>query len=99
MRIELTDNNIGQPKAEEFLRKDVAALFPIADKTVAELCRENENLLIFPYSIETSDDRVGDASVMTILNTSDPDKVRITTNNVMGFICVSLIIQNSSLPS
>ena len=88
MRINLTDNNIGQPKAGEFLRKDVAALFPIADKTVAELCRENENLLIFPYSIETSDDRVGDASVMTILNTSDPDKVRITTNNVMGFIGV-----------
>ena len=88
MRINLTDNNIGQPKAGEFLRKDVAALFPIADKTVAELCRENENLLIFPYSIDTSDDRVGDASVMTILNTSDPDKVRITTNNVMGFIGV-----------
>ena len=51
MRINLTDNNIGQPKAGEFLRKDVAALFPIADRTMAELCMENENLLIFPYSI------------------------------------------------
>ncbi len=88
MRINLTDNNIGQRDSGTFLRKDVAGLFPIADKTVAQLCRENENLLIFPYSIESSDDRVGDSSVMSILNTSDPEKVRITTGNVMGFIGV-----------
>ena len=50
MRINLTDNNIGQVEAGTFLRKDVSALFPIADKTIAQLCHENENLLIFPYS-------------------------------------------------
>ena len=88
MRIDLTDNNIGQPDAGTFLRKDVAALFPIADKTVAQLCRENENLLIFPYSVESSDDRIGESSVMNILNTCDSEKVRITTGNVMGFIGV-----------
>ena len=88
MRINLTDNNIGQPDAGLFQRNDVAALFPIADKTIAELCRENENLLIFPFSIETSDDRIGDSSVMSILNTDDPEKVRISTGNVMGFIGV-----------
>ena len=88
MRINLTDNNIGQPDAGIFQRIDVAALFPIADKTIAELCRENENLLIFPFSIETSDDRIGESSVMSILNTDDPEKVRISTGNVMGFIGV-----------
>ena len=88
MRINLTDNNIGLPDAGTFWRQDVAALFPIADKTIAELCRENENLLIFPYSIETSDDRIGNSSVMSILNTDDPEKVRISTGNVMGFIGV-----------
>lgn len=88
MRINLTDNNIGQVKAGTFLRKDVSALFPIANKTIAQLCHKNENLLIFPYSIEESDDKVGEASVMAILNTSDPEKVRITTGNVMGFIGV-----------
>lgn len=88
MRINLTDNNIGQPDAGTFGRKDVAALFPIADKPIAELCKENENLLIFPYSIETSDDRIGDSSVMTILNTNDPERVRISTGNIMGFISV-----------
>ncbi|MBR1499523.1 MAG: hypothetical protein IJ615_07865 [Bacteroidaceae bacterium] len=88
MRINLTDNNIGQPDAGLFQRNDVAVLFPIADKTIAELCRENENLLIFPFSIETSDDRIGESSVMSILNTDDPEKVRISTGNVMGFIGV-----------
>ena len=88
MRINLTDNNIGQPDAGTFWRHDVASLFPIADKTIAELCRENENLLIFPYSIESSDDRIGESSVMSILNTEDPEKVRISTGNVMGFIGV-----------
>ena len=88
MRINLTDNNIGQPDAGLFQRNEVAALFPIADKTIAELCRENENLLIFPFSIETSDDQVGDSSVMNIQNTDDPEKVRISTGNVMGFIGV-----------
>lgn len=84
MRINLTDNS----EKQTFQRKDVAALFPIADKTIADLCRENENLLIFPFSIETSDDRIGDSSVMRIINTSDPDTVRIKTENVMGFIGV-----------
>ena len=88
MRINLTDNNIGQSDAGTFLRADVAALFPIAGKTIAELCGENENLLMFPYSIETSDDMIGESSIMSILNTDDPDKVRITTGNVMGFIGV-----------
>ena len=84
MRINLTDNS----EKQTFQRKDVAALFPIADKTIADLCRENENLLIFPFSIESSDDRIGDSSVMRIINTSDPDTVRIKTENVMGFIGV-----------
>ena len=88
MRINLTDNNIGQPNAETFLRKDVAALFPIADKTITELCMENENLLFFPYSIEKSADRIGNSSVMSILNTHDPEKVCISTGNIMGFIGV-----------
>lgn len=84
MRIDLIDNHPGKV----YNRNDVAALFPIADKTIAELCQNNENLLIFPFSIETSDDRIGDASVMNILNTDDPEVVRINTGNVMGFIGV-----------
>ena len=88
MRINLTDNNIGQSNAETFSRKDVAALFPIADKAIGELCNENENLLIFPYCIGDSDDRIEDTSIIKILNTDDSEKVKIITGNVMGFIGV-----------
>lgn len=88
MRINLTDNNIGQPNAGIFHRKDVSELFPIADKTIAQLCHENENLLIFPYSIESTDDRIGNSSVISILNTNDSDNIHISTGNVMGFIGV-----------
>lgn len=88
MRINLTDNNIGQSNAGIFWRQDISPLFPIADKTIAELCRENKNLLIFPYSIESSDDRIGESYVLNIHNTDDSEKVRINTGNVMGFIGV-----------
>ncbi len=88
MRINLTDNNIRQIEAGVFWRQDVGALFPVANKTIAELCRDNENLLIFPFSIETTEDRIGESSVMSILNTENPEKVRIITGNVMGFIGV-----------
>lgn len=78
----MTDNN----RSNTFLRKDIATLFPIAENTIANLCRDNENLLIFPYCIETADDRIGEASIMSIHNTSDSEKVCIETSNVMGFI-------------
>lgn len=84
MRINLTDNHPGKA----YHRNDVAALFPIANQTIAELCRDNENLLIFPFSIETSDDKIGESSVMNILNTDNSEIVRISTGNVMGFIGV-----------
>lgn len=85
MRISLTDNNI---VANTYSRNDVAALFPIADKSISQLCRENEHLLVFPFSIEDTDDRIGEASVLNIKNTDDPEKVTINTANIMGFIGV-----------
>lgn len=85
MRIYLKDNNCGN--YVEY-RKNVAALFPISNKTIAELCQENENLLIFPHNIENAIDRIGDSCVMDIINTADPEKVNLCTGNIMGFIGV-----------
>ena len=81
MRINLTDNSVGPPLNE----KAVADLSTIANKTIAELCRRNENLLIFPYSIESADDRIGESSIMTLVGA---DSNCISTGNVMGFIGV-----------
>ena len=86
MRIYLSDNNTGKANVKTYNRNDVSALFPIADKTIGQLCRENENLLIFPYCIDDSDDRIGESSVVSILNTEDPEKVKISAGNIMGFI-------------
>lgn len=82
MRINLTDNSAGQPINE----KAAADVSTIANKTIAELCRQNENLLIFPYSIESTDDKIGDSAIMTLTGTEG--KHRISTGNVMGFIGV-----------
>lgn len=81
MRINLTDNSVGQPLNE----KAVADLTEIAGKKIAELCRRNENLLIFPYSIESADDKIGES---TILALTGANKNCISTGNVMGFIGV-----------
>lgn len=86
MRIYLTDNDTGKANAKTYNRNDVSALFPIADKTIGQLCRENENLLIFPYCIDETDDRIGESAVVSILNTENPDRVKISTGNIMGFI-------------
>jgi 5-methylcytosine-specific restriction enzyme subunit McrC len=88
MRIDLTDNNTERATAAIFHRKDISALFPVANKKISQLCKENKNLLVFPDSIEASEDVIGDASIMTILNTDNPETVRVTTDNVMGFIGV-----------
>lgn len=86
-RIKLTDNSLGC-NGNIYDRKDIAELFPVSDKKISELCKENENLLIFPHSIEQSDDRIDNSTILSLQNTSNPDIVRITTGNVMGFIGV-----------
>lgn len=86
MKIHLNDNNVGQNGTCVYSRNDVAALFPIAGKTVSQLCDENENLLIFPYSLNETNDCISESFIFNIQNTDDPNKVVITTGNIMGFI-------------
>jgi 5-methylcytosine-specific restriction endonuclease McrBC regulatory subunit McrC len=86
MNILLLDNNIGQTKGCEYNRMDVAELFPLSGKKISELCKEFTNLLVFPNSIATTEDKIGDATILDILNTEDPNRVTLRTNNIMGFI-------------
>lgn len=85
MRINLTDNN----SACICNRNDVATLFPIANKTIENLCGENENLLVFPHSISISNDKIGESPILTLSNTDDPEKVCINTGNIMGFVGIN----------
>lgn len=84
--INLTDNNRGQNPAELFGRESVAALFPLSDKPISQLCTENENLLVFPYCLEETRDDIGESYILSIKNTDNPDNVTIETGNIMGFI-------------
>lgn len=85
-RIELEDNTRSVDKAKEFGREEVADLFPIAGKTLSDLCRENENLLLFPDCLNSAKDKIGDEKICELQNTTCPDKVRIVTGNIMGFV-------------
>jgi len=86
--INLEDNTIKQSDDNTFSPSDIEELYPFAGKNIKDLCRENENLLVFPYSIDLSDDKIGDSPVMSIVNTGEREKVYIQTGNVMGFVGV-----------
>lgn len=86
MRLDLTDNTFGGNNCRTYSRKDISALFSIADKKISDLCRENEKLLIFPDSLREAYDKIGDETLLSISTTDDPERVYICTGNVMGFI-------------
>lgn len=86
--IKLTDNNKGQYPAESFSRDTIASLFPLSDKPISQLCKENENLLLFPYCLDESNDEIEDSCIFSIKNTDTPNLVTIETSNLMGFIGV-----------
>ena len=87
MRIELYDNNSGQKTGiMTYRRQEIAPLFPVADKFIADLCKESEGLLVFPTDIEKAKGKIGKLPIFSLKNTKDPDIVRIETGNIMGFI-------------
>ena len=66
-------------------RHDVADLLPIANKPIGQLCEENEHLLVFPMSIDDTNDKIGDNTIVDIY-AEDDNSVRIKSNNIMGFV-------------
>ena len=88
MRINLTDNYNREDNAKTYLGKDIAALYSISDRSISDLCKENEGLLVFPGNIESSEDKIGLSPILKIQTTANHEKVRIVTGNIMGFIGV-----------
>lgn len=66
-------------------RHDVADLFSVANRPIRQLCDENEHLLVFPMSIDETNDRIGDSTIVDIY-AEDDNSVRIKSNNIMGFV-------------
>ena len=87
MRIDLEDNNRFN-NAKRCNRKEVSAIFPIAGKSIVELCKANDNLLIFPHCLGAMADKIENETIISIENTEDSEMVRLCTGNIMGFLGV-----------
>ncbi len=88
MVINLSDNCLKPTDKNTFSRHHIAPLFPYGNKTIEQLCKENNKLLIYPYSIEETDDRISKSVLFEIVNTRNPDDVYLATGSIMGFIGV-----------
>ena len=64
---------------------DTADLLSIGNKPIRQLCDENEHLLVFPLSIDDTDDRIGDSTIVDIYAENE-NSVRIKSGNIMGFV-------------
>lgn len=63
----------------------VSDLLYVANKPIRQLCEEDNDILVFPLSIDNSDDRIGDSHIVDIY-TEDCNSVRIKSGNIMGFV-------------
>ncbi|WP_337566618.1 5-methylcytosine restriction system specificity protein McrC [Prevotella sp.] len=80
--ITIQDNDY---KGKVCSRHDAADLLPIANMPIRQLCDENEHLLVFPLSIDDTDDRIGDSTIVDIY-AEDENSIRIKSGNIMGFV-------------
>ena len=64
---------------------DTTDLLSIGNKPIRQLCEENEHLLVFPLSIDDTDDRIGESTIVDIY-AEDENSVRIKSGNIMGFV-------------
>ena len=85
--IHLRDNNIAEKEGGCIkTREEAKDIFCIADKSIKALCEENENLLVFPYSMGDIRDKIADATILSIINAGSPEYVKLQTGNIMGFV-------------
>jgi len=76
----ITDNGRFSLSAEGFGESDECNLRRISDRSIADLCLENPDLLIFPESLQSYGDEIGTAKVCTL------SAAGIETYNTVGFI-------------
>lgn len=82
-KLELTDNT-----RKPVGKADADALWPIAGRTIEELCAGTERLLVFPFCLKDTDDRIASSTILELKGTAKPDEVLVATGNIMGFVCV-----------
>lgn len=63
------------------------ALSIAANRTLSELAKSNENLLIFPKKLGENEDEIGELSIIELSGPREKaGEAKITTRNLMGFV-------------
>ena len=74
-------------RGKEFLRDEVKDLAMLQGKSIKTLCSEYENLLVFPFSVDNTEDRIGNSTIFTLESVFDnPDAAIMRTGNIVGCI-------------
>ena len=59
----------------------------VANRTLSELAKSNENLLIFPKKLGENEDEIGELSIVELSGPREKaGEAKITTRNLMGFV-------------
>lgn len=79
--IELTDNQRGQ----EISKLEIEDFLPLANKDIRKLCEENKRLLVFPHSLDMSNDKI-EFNPLFEVEDYKKETLKMKTGNIMGFI-------------
>lgn len=80
--IKINDNNYDGLVCS---RREIVDLLRIANKPIRQICEEDESLLIYPLTVDDTNDRIGDSHIIDIY-AEDDKSVRLKSGNIMGFI-------------
>ena len=79
--IDLIDNQRGQ----EISMSEIEDFLPLANKDIRKLCEENERLLVFPHSLDMSNDKI-EYNPLFEVEDYKKETLKVKTGNIMGFI-------------
>lgn len=79
--VELTDNQRGK----EISMSEIEDFLPLANKDIRKLCEENKRLLVFPHSLDMSNDKI-EYNPLFEVEDYKKETLKVRTGNIMGFI-------------
>ena len=79
--IDLVDNQ----RSEELSKSEIEDFLPLANKDIKKLCEENERLLVFPHSLNMSNDKI-EFNPLFVVEDYKKESLKVKTGNIMGFI-------------
>lgn len=89
-QIQITDNHDWvslDTCSPEYTNEDILNLSKISNVSIASLQKNNNNLLVFPSTLNMYGDDIGDDSIVSLRKIEDD--YQISTGNIMGFIGVN----------